>query len=156
MGNNAFGCGMDYYLQRMNSYVARLQSEDTPRIKFEDYQVKSYFYLDNGIYTLETDSGTGKTFLAKTLMKYNACGEPVNACILSRDTTEEEVSKLIKSDHKVFMLDGYERSPLSFASVLLPMKDTCIILIDAKYGCGFNTGWARLALPGKGEIYVGK
>jgi tRNA A37 threonylcarbamoyladenosine biosynthesis protein TsaE len=93
--------------------------------------------LKPGIYIFEGESGTGKSYLAKTLHRYRALKEPVDSFTYD-DAVKTSLESYLNgndfsmNDLKVVMLDRYDLYTRKFNSTIEDLAKHCIVLIDCK------------------------
>ncbi len=88
--------------------------------------------LENGIYTFDAESATGKTRLCKHLKKLKAYGEAVDSFTYDDLLRGDTLDKVLKAENKVIMLDRYELYKSEGHELINQCSAKSIILIDCK------------------------
>lgn len=103
--------------------------------KNDRYRTKINIALNNGIYLFSHESATGKTRLAKELLKLQAYGEPVASYTYNDKLLGRKLEDLlIPHKYKVIMLDRYDMYEGDGAELINQCRDNTVILIDCKEG----------------------
>jgi len=101
--------------------------------KLDAYRTIIDVRLKNGAYLFSNSSGTGKTFLAKTLSKYATYGEPVASYTYGDDRYGRSLKELLISDAlKLIVLDRYDMYYGECLEEINRKPRNNILLIDAK------------------------
>lgn len=88
--------------------------------------------LENGIYTFDAESATGKTRLCKHLKTLNAYGEPVDSFTYNDLLRGDTLNNVLNSKNKVIMLDRYDLYKNEGHELINQCAENSIILIDCK------------------------
>ncbi len=128
----------------------------------DQFIVKVHIRMDNGVYTLPTESAIGKTYLAYLLKQYRGAGEPVASFTYYDFIYGEELSYFVsKRDYKVVLLDRYDLYNDKFENEIFKLGEHAVVLLDAKrfplFTCehGKMVGIAYLNYSEKNLIEVG-
>lgn len=88
--------------------------------------------LEPGIYTMDTLSGTGKSYLAKQFRELYYCHEPVNSINSKEAQFVDSLAPLIPKDCKAFIIDDYDVYNGKYGNEILKLSKTAIVMIDCK------------------------
>lgn len=101
--------------------------------RLDKYNVKINIKLENGIYTFDRESSTGKTRLYKVLRQYQSVGEPVSAYTYQDKKLGIPIESVIDSSKfKLIMLDRYDMYNGDAIELIKKHSKNSIILIDCK------------------------
>lgn len=104
--------------------------------KIDKYNVKIIFNMSNGIYVPVCESGTGKTWLCKTLKAYNSFGEDVAAYTYQDYKAGIHIENIvIPNRYKAIMIDRYDMFSENIDEELFNLcRSNAIVIIDSKFG----------------------
>ena len=101
--------------------------------KIDGRRIKIDIELENGIYVFESESGVGKTYLAKVLQKYRTFNEPVASYGYENFSNGMSLEKLLDHKFKVVVIDRYDMySSKKLNSVIEKYRKDSVILVDCK------------------------
>lgn len=112
--------------------------------------------LDNGVYTFDGDSATGKTFLLKTLIEYLLDKKPVIGFTYTDFIKGISLDDIFSKKHyDVVMFDRYDMYFNQFEDLIEKLGKESIVLIDSKEVPDFKEEpKACLIFLEKGKIQV--
>lgn len=126
--------------------------------KIDKYNIKVEFNMDNGIYVPTCEAGTGKTWLCKTLKKYNSFGESVAAYDYQDYKNSIQLKDIvIPNRYKAIMIDRYDMFSEDIDESLFNLcRNNTIIIVDSKFGlnsidydvCKFQLGMNSIKVWG--------
>ena len=115
--------------------------------KNEDYNIKIYINLENGVYNFTGLSATGKTRLCKLLRKIEARENNVIGYTFEDEklgiNLENQINKL---NPKVIMLDRLDMYPEEFMQDIQEWGKNTIVLLDYKGSANFNEDWCDIEM----------
>lgn len=86
--------------------------------------------LKNGVYVLDNESSTGKTYLLG-ILKTLSVGEPVIGFTYS-DYKSGNILEASIRGRELIMFDRYDRYKNNYIDIINEMRDSAIILLDCK------------------------
>ncbi len=98
----------------------------------DEYNPTVKINLENGIYTFDAESATGKTRLCKHLKKLKAYGELVDSFTYDDLLRGDTLDKVLRAENKVIMLDRYDLYKSEGHELINRCAEHSIILIDCK------------------------
>lgn len=114
-------------------------------LTFEQYDVKLTINLENGLYVLDVESGSGKIRLKKLLDELNGYGEPVNSYTYRDYLNKEPIEKVLDSSkYKAIVIDCYDIYYLYGLDAMEKAASNMIVLVDCKKG--LSVSGVKLAL----------
>lgn len=115
--------------------------------KNEDYNVKIYINLENGVYNFTGLSATGKTRLCKLLRELEASnGEVIGYTFNDKNLGIDLRSQVKKLNPKVIMLDRLDMYPEEFMQDIQEWGKNAIVLLDYKGSANFNEDWCYIKM----------
>lgn len=114
-------------------------------LKIEKYDVKLTISLENGLYILDIESGSGKTRLKKLLDEFNGYGEAVSSYTYKDYLNKEPIEKAVDaSKYRAVVVDRYDIYFPYGLDVMEKAASNMIILVDCKKG--LSVSGVKLAL----------
>ena len=101
--------------------------------KISNRRIKLDIELENGIYVFESESGVGKTYLAKVLKKYRTFNEPVASYSYDDFSMDVSLEELLANKFKVVVIDRYDMySSKKLNDIIEKYRRDSTILVDCK------------------------
>ena len=114
-------------------------------LTIEQYDVKLNINLENGLYVLDIESGSGKTRLKRLLDELNGYGEPVNSYTYRDYLNKEPIEKILDSSkYRVVVIDRYDIYYPYGLEAMRKAASNMIVLVDCKKGLSVSE--VKLAL----------
>lgn len=91
--------------------------------------------FEHGIHTFQSESSTGKTWLAEQLQTLHRMGEPVMS-VTYNDVLDGVMDRRLEAakDCKIIMFDRYDMYNGEYLDKMKSLAENAMILVDCKFG----------------------
>lgn len=114
----------------------------------DDFRVKIEVRVNPGVYSFQTLSGTGKTYLCKLCKKYHGYGLDIDGY----NYYDYKLGNLLPANVRLLVIDRYTMFQDVFMDEIYKLGETAIVLVDLKDAAFEHI--AYLSRPSKDLIVI--